>query len=239
MPYKKYIKRDGKTYGPYIYHSRKEGGRVITEYHGKLETEKKYLPVGIFLVVLLIFSFGFTVFNFGDVSFGAITGFTALDDSENIENILLEPVDPLAIIRFVIEIISAEHLDENREFISDIYEQTKELDGIWSGEINDGEFVRVTFEQNLTNENDITIYLRIISPGDDSLKDDTAVPSGEPSGNPRIEIYEFQGTEIIAVFENIVSNQYNKILLTDLVGKQDTFDLRILNGSVDLEVIFE
>ncbi|MBI2042800.1 hypothetical protein HYT25_00225, partial [Candidatus Pacearchaeota archaeon] len=60
----------------------------------------------------------------------------------------------------IILVSKAEHLDENKNFISDIYEQVKELDGIWSEEIPDTHYVRVTFEKNLTNENDITIYPR-------------------------------------------------------------------------------
>ena len=40
MVYKRYIKRGGKVYGPYIYHSRKENGKVISEYLGKAETKK-------------------------------------------------------------------------------------------------------------------------------------------------------------------------------------------------------
>ena len=39
MVYKKYIKRGGKLYGPYLYHNRKENGRVITEYHGKAKED--------------------------------------------------------------------------------------------------------------------------------------------------------------------------------------------------------
>lgn len=37
MAYKKYIKKDGRIYGPYIYHSRKIKGRVTSEYLGKSE----------------------------------------------------------------------------------------------------------------------------------------------------------------------------------------------------------
>ncbi len=60
----------------------------------------------------------------------------------------------------IILISKAEHLDSNKNFISDIYEQVKSLDGNWSERINDSEYVRVTFEKNLTNENDITIYAK-------------------------------------------------------------------------------
>ena len=35
MAYKRYIKKNGKLYGPYTYHSHKENGKVISEYLGK------------------------------------------------------------------------------------------------------------------------------------------------------------------------------------------------------------
>ena len=60
----------------------------------------------------------------------------------------------------IIEITKAEHLDENRTFVSDIYEQVKEKDDNWSEVIEDGEYVRVTFEIPLDNTKDITIYAR-------------------------------------------------------------------------------
>ena len=52
----------------------------------------------------------------------------------------------------------AEHLDENKVFISNIYEQVKELDGVWSEPINNNEYVRITFEQKLDSSKDITVY---------------------------------------------------------------------------------
>ncbi len=121
----------------------------------------------------------------------------------------------------VIEITKAEHLDSNREFISDIYEEVKGLDDVWSETILAEHYVRVTFEQNLTSENDITIYPRVVE------------------GNPRVEIYEKDGDKIIAEFTNIISNEYNKVFLTNLQGTQDVFDLRILDGSLKFEHIVD
>ena len=60
----------------------------------------------------------------------------------------------------IIEISKAEHLDENYSFISDIYDQVKAKDDIWSEQIYDKEYVRVTFETNLTSSRDITLYAR-------------------------------------------------------------------------------
>ncbi|MCK5043993.1 hypothetical protein KAR52_03270, partial [Candidatus Pacearchaeota archaeon] len=121
----------------------------------------------------------------------------------------------------IIEITTAEHLDSDRNFISDIYDEVYQLDDIWSEEIPDGDYVRVTFETELDFSKDITIYPRIIS------------------GNPRVEVYEVDGTEIIAEFTTIIPNELNKIYLTNLVGLQDTFDLKIVGGSLEFDYIVD
>ena len=206
MVYKKYIKRGGKIYGPYKYHSRKVDGKVITEYHGKHKERDIFLiflMMGLILFSLLVFSGGYTFTKTGSVISENVTG------------------DPIAFISFIIEIIKAEHLDSNKNFISDIYEEVGELDNVWSETINSGDYVRVTFEENLTSKNDITIYPRVVD------------------GDPKIEIYEADGTDVIAEFTNIISNQYNKVLLTNLQQSQDIFDLLILGGSLQFDHIFD
>ncbi len=121
----------------------------------------------------------------------------------------------------IIVITKAEHLDSNRTFISDIYESVKALDGNWSETIPAGDYVRVVFEQNLTFDRDITIYPRVVS------------------GNPRIEVYELNGGEIIAEFTSLNENEYNKIFLTGLVDSQDVFDLLVLDGDVEFDHIID
>ena len=121
----------------------------------------------------------------------------------------------------IIVIVKAEHLDSNREFISDIFEEVRALDGNWSETILAEDYVRVVFETSLDSSRDITIYPRTIS------------------GNPRIEIYEFNETELIAEFTNLNDNEYNKVFLTGLVGEQDTFDLKILDGDVEFDHIVD
>ena len=120
-------------------------------------------------------------------------------------NITLNPESPSAYGEILI--VDAKHLDSNRSFISNIYEEVKELDNVWSEEIQNGDYVRVTFEISLDNTKDITIYPRTVS------------------GNPRIEIYEVNQSELIAEFTSIRSNQYNKVFLNNLNGTQDVFDL--------------
>ncbi|HEX7032956.1 MAG TPA: YncE family protein, partial [Nitrososphaera sp.] len=121
----------------------------------------------------------------------------------------------------VVEILSASHLDSNKMVIADITEESRKLDGLWSEEVSEGQYVRVTFEQNLTSARDISLYVRVVS------------------GEPRIEIYEKDGTEIIAGFANLDSDAYNKVFLTNLQGSQDTFDLKILDGSVEFDQIVD
>ncbi|GAG29657.1 unnamed protein product, partial [marine sediment metagenome] len=62
----------------------------------------------------------------------------------------------------IIEISKAEHLDENRSFISDIYNEVKTLDDVWSEPIYQNEYVRVTFNRELDSSRDITIYPRMV-----------------------------------------------------------------------------
>ena len=208
MAYKRYIKRGKNIYGPYVYHSRKENGKVVSEYKGKGEKKKKLKLIlgGIFILLLLLF----LTYNFIKTP---TTGFLTHDEESESDN--------LVFIRAVIELTKAEHLDNNRQFISDIYNGVKSLDDVWSEEIPNGDYVRVTFEEELTSESDITIYPRIVS------------------GTPKIEVYEADQSEIIAEFNNIISNEYNKVLLTNLQGSQDTFDLMVLDGSIEIEHIVD
>jgi len=60
----------------------------------------------------------------------------------------------------VIPASHAEHIDSNENFISDVYNSVMEKDNKWTKEISPGEIVRVTFEKNLANKNDITVYAR-------------------------------------------------------------------------------
>ncbi|MEX0920325.1 MAG: hypothetical protein WDZ69_01950 [Candidatus Pacearchaeota archaeon] len=61
MAYKKYIKRGGKIYGPYVYHSRRVDGKVVSEYRGsgeKLSYKKISLAVlGVFALLALVYVF--------------------------------------------------------------------------------------------------------------------------------------------------------------------------------------
>jgi hypothetical protein len=123
----------------------------------------------------------------------------------------------------IIQITNANHLNSDRVAISDIYEQVKAQDNVWSETIPSGDYVRITFEQNLTNANDITIFPRIVS------------------GTPIVEVYEKNKNEKITEFNPLISNEYNKVLLTNLPEgySQDVFDLKIIGGDVQFDYIVD
>ncbi|MAG10729.1 hypothetical protein CMI44_00235, partial [Candidatus Pacearchaeota archaeon] len=123
----------------------------------------------------------------------------------------------------VIEISNAEHLDENRIFIENIYGEVKAKDDVWSDEIKDRRYVRVTFEKNLTVENDITVYAR-----DAGL-----------FGSSNIEIYLEGRDEIITTIENIGDEGWYKTYLTNMTEEgYGTFDLRI-DGGIEFDFIVD
>ena len=120
----------------------------------------------------------------------------------------------------IILITSAQHLDENRSFIENIYELVKERDQNWTNPIPSGHYVRVTFERNLTSEKDITIYARSNNSGS-------------------VEVYEKNGSELIADFGVIGEDKKYQIFLDNLVGEQDTFDLKVIGGDVEFDYIID
>jgi hypothetical protein len=113
---------------------------------------------------------------------------------------------------FEIVITKAEHLNENREFLSNIYDQVYRKDGIWSEPIYHHEYVRVTFEGNLTKNNDITLYVRNTQ-GLDTI----------------VEVYYYDSDEKITEFPIIGEEGFYKVYLTGMTGEHRTFDLRVKN----------
>jgi hypothetical protein len=85
MVYKKYIKKDGKLYGPYIYQSKRVDGKVVSEYLGvdesKINNKNKIIfLISIFLIVTFVLLYLF-VFN------KSFTGKVTLENTnQNIQN---------------------------------------------------------------------------------------------------------------------------------------------------------
>jgi hypothetical protein len=111
----------------------------------------------------------------------------------------------------IIYITKAEHLDENREFIKEIYDLVKAKDNRKIS-IFEGEYLRVVFERELDSSKDITIY-------------------AESNDSSIVEVYEKNGGRVLGEF-NIKNFQEYKIFLDGLKGTQDTFDLKVVSGIV-------
>ncbi|MEK6840527.1 MAG: hypothetical protein AABX79_01080 [Nanoarchaeota archaeon] len=80
MAYEKYIKKDGKIYGPYLYQSKRVDGKVISEYHGQKKADiRRFLWIvpAILLIVLGAYLIGQR--NFGSTG----TGYSVLDLNAN------------------------------------------------------------------------------------------------------------------------------------------------------------
>jgi hypothetical protein len=81
MAYEKFIKKDGKLYGPYIYHSKRVDGKVISEYHGQKKFDfSKYSKL--FLIVMGVFLLGIFIYFFASPGKN-ITGNAVLDLNAN------------------------------------------------------------------------------------------------------------------------------------------------------------
>jgi len=110
----------------------------------------------------------------------------------------------------IIEIYNAEHLDENRSLIQNIYEYVNETDNI-TYLIPQGDYVRAYFKDNLTDENIIDIYVYNTT-------------------NATIKVYEKDSEIVIGEIKNIFSGFYyiplnysNSNYIFDL--KSDTSDV--------------
>ena len=78
MAYEKYIKKDGKIYGPYIYHSRRIDGKVVSEYHGQKKLDaRKFLWIIPFVLLVIL-----GAYFIGQRQSGT-TGYSILDLSAN------------------------------------------------------------------------------------------------------------------------------------------------------------
>ena len=121
----------------------------------------------------------------------------------------------------IIFISKAFKLDENREIIEDIYDIVSEQDDIWAS-ISDNQYVRVTFQQILISQNDITMHAKPTNPGE----------------SVRVEVYPENSDELITVFNNINQEKTYKVLLTNLSSPTDVFDLKVM-GQLDIDYIVD
>jgi hypothetical protein len=119
----------------------------------------------------------------------------------------------------VIEINYAIHLDSDRNFIADVYDLVKARDNTYAL-IPEGNYLRITFEEELDYTKDITIYAK-------------------SSNDGRVEVYEKDSDVKIADFGTISDDKKYQILLINLEGVQGIFDLKVVDGDVEFDFIID
>ena len=165
--------------------------------------KRNYKIAGLLILAIVIFSF---------------IGFPALSSSEIRKNSGESPSG-------IIYATKAEILDSNKNPTKDIYKKIKEKDNNWAV-VNNGEYVRVTFAEPLSVQNNILLYAR---------------KSGiNPDGqNPRIEVYASDTGQLVATFPLINDKDTYKASLASLKAPTDSFNLKIINGSADIDWIVD
>jgi len=110
-------------------------------------------------------------------------------------------------------ITNAEHLNSTRGFISDIDDEVRAQDDIWSEPIYTNEFVRATFDTNMTNDNVINLVVR-----------------NNESKNTSVEVYEKDGSQILGTTPVITASRQYDIQLSGMSGYNNVFDIRVVNA---------
>lgn len=115
-----------------------------------------------------------------------------------------------------IEVINALHLDSSYALVSDITSSVLGKDSSWSEEIPVADFVRATFEQNLSNGKVIDVYAR----------------KGGAS-NVYFNIYPEGATSPLIGTSGPLTDSGGWVYITvqNLSGEEDTFDFQILGDS--------
>jgi len=203
MSYKEVVGKNGKVYGHDIYKNyQDEDGNV---------KENNFFISGFFVAVVLSFVFL--------PSMGYATDFY-LNEGDVFVDYVEWAVPHLSTqIYELIYIVKAEHLDENRSFVADVYDSVKERDDNWTF-VGDGEYLRVTFERELDSSKDITIFARGMAGG------------GLPVAGVGVEVFAVDENESVVNFDNVSEEGWYKVYLVNLSGVEDVFDLRVFcNGN--------
>jgi hypothetical protein len=138
----------------------------------------------------------------------------------------------------IIFISRAFQLDTDQTILADIYQTVKDQDDNYAT-IRDGQYVRVTFEQPLTNINDITIYARPTILGQASSIEVYPVyadADGNMNEGPKLNLVS---DNINHNFSNINQNGKYRILLKNLLTQTETFDLKIVGANTDIDHIVD
>ena len=213
MVYKRYINRNGKIYGPYLYHSRKEKGKVISEYRGKATKDKKnffgLLIIGFVFLFSLIF-----ILNSNIVDIGILT--------ETISNIKFPSANFLgSIVGFVISenLVDESTQESSKEVSSE--EQTGETILV-EEETDETEQVQepveeiineLIFEESVVNKTDIDIINETIQQDDTIIRDENITSENNTIVVSVNESINYSQEEISNVTNETIIQYENQIII--------------------------
>jgi parallel beta-helix repeat protein len=159
LVYKKYIKRGGKTFGPYYFKSvRDKNGKVKSVYLGSENPSRRSLPTLSLAVLLVLF------FVLGTLGFFAYQGFQVAEIVETlsegtIEDIDIVEEDPIVMLEEDLEIEEEEIIIDEPLSEEEIAEPEiiEEIGGKPIVEINETEIEINSSEENITFEAEIEL----------------------------------------------------------------------------------
>jgi len=114
-------------------------------------------------------------------------------------------------------IIDAEHLNQKKEFVANIYEEVNQTDSI-TYTIPKHHYVRAYFEKNLTSKNYIDIVTKNNKPA-------------------TIEVYEKNSDIVVGILENVTSGAY--YINLNHSGNQNIFDLKSVGNNIVYDYIHD
>ena len=118
-----------------------------------------------------------------------------------------------------INVTKAEHLDENKTFISNIYEEVAVRDFVWSEAIYHGEYVKAEFSSLMSNGNVINLYMR-----------------NNQSTDTVLEVYH--GEDLVGQTGTITQGRYD-VRLSGMNGRSKVFYFRVNNLENDTQSFLE
>ncbi len=138
----------------------------------------------------------------------------------------------------IIFISRAFQLDENQNIVADIFDTVQSQNNVYAT-VPQNSYVRSTFENLLTNKNDLTVFARSTDMAKTSSIDVYPVytdADGNMNEGPKLDLVP---DGINSDFSNINQDGKYRILLSNLQQPTDVFDLKIVNASIDIDFIVD
>lgn len=234
MAYKKYIKKNGKIYGPYIYHSKRVDGKVVTEYKGPSSgpglDSKKILPfLGIFIAILVL---AFAMYVFINPDNRGLTGFSVLDlnanyqPGENLQGKLDVTLKEGELIPATSDIVFETQDNTYQYTLRDILSENENLvqgDFYVEGSNLSGEGIGYGFSGEKVIYPNVSFILLINTPSENNTLIETEV-NGNVSANNTFE-YTLQENQMAEIKSLSVSSEGESL-------SQDVLDMEILNNTL-------